>query len=113
MLREVIIFGRMVGEFFDVVFYFLYCGVDAGHVVVAGQVFQNGDEPGHLLFECVEGLISVEDPDWFAGKYLAGVIADAATGGACGQLLDLVPFLFGKADVEAAEPGVFGGSVHD
>ncbi|WP_431210914.1 hypothetical protein ACQ86N_33930 [Puia sp. P3] len=94
----------MVGQFFDVCFYFLYCGGDGGEVVAGGQVLQKGDEPGHLFFECVEGLIAVKDADRFAGKHFAGVVADAAAGGTCGQMVDLVPFLFGEADVEAAEP---------
>jgi hypothetical protein len=111
MLREVIIFGRMVGQFFDMVLYFLHCSGEAGLVVAGGEAFEEGEEPGHLLFECVEGLIAVEDADWFPGKDFAGVVADVAAGGARGELVDIVPFLFGEADVEAAEAGVFGGGV--
>jgi len=108
---EVIVFGRMVGEFFDMVLNFQHGGGEAGLVVVGGEVFEEGKEPGHLFFEGLEGLIVVEDPDGFAGKDFAGVVADVAAGGVCGQLLDLFPFLFGEPDVEAAEPGVFRGGV--
>lgn len=107
MMEEFIILGLKGGEFFDMVLYFLHCGDEAGLVVVGGEVFEEGEEPAHLLFEGVEGFIVVEDPDGFMGKDFAGVVADVAAGGACGHMVDLFPFLFGEPDVEAAEPGVF------
>lgn len=92
-------------------FYFQYCGDEAGLVVVLCEVFQEGYQAGHLFFEGIEGLVAVEDPDRFAGKDFPCVFADAAAGGACGELVDIVPFLLGEPDVEAAGTGYFGGGI--
>jgi len=58
-----------------------------------------------MFLEPVKGLVAIEGPDGLIGKDLSGVVADAAAGGIGCELLDLIPFLLGQADVEAAKPG--------
>lgn len=85
-------------------FQFLY---SSGEVITAG--LELGQEADHLFFEVVEGLVAVEYPDRFLGEHFSGVFAGAAAGGIGGEPVDLVPFRLCETQVEATEPGFFGG----
>lgn len=70
-------------------------------IEIFAKGLQYGQQRRQVLFEVVEGLVAVVDYNGLAEQYFSTVFADGAAGGVGRKLVYLVPFLLGKAQVEA------------